>query len=204
MSREERENCPYCDRERGLAVHFYECTSCGMHYCIKCASRHVCQGQCERPDELTALRQQLAEARAEVDRLRQACVKQQHDIQQVLGKALGYPAFPQEFNAGNQVCVGDHIAETLADEAANKLAAQSAEVERLRERLEAAEKGTLDHAAAESALQRIHALVQSVLLYANHGHLGPDASGVVLLRDISDIAQGWLPPAAGTNNETKG
>lgn len=59
-------------------------------------------------------------------RLLDAMVRQQHEIQQILGKALGYPPFPPEFDAEGQVAVGDHVAESLAMEAAKQLASVTA------------------------------------------------------------------------------
>lgn len=68
-------------------------------------------------------------ASVEVERLREACMKQNEVICQTLGKALGYPWFkddPENFPDATEahgVCVGDHVAETLAAEAAERLAA---------------------------------------------------------------------------------
>jgi hypothetical protein len=58
--------------------------------------------------------------------LQQGCAKTEHEIKQVLGKALGnYPwykddqkNFPSATDADG-VCVGEHVAETIAEEAAN-------------------------------------------------------------------------------------
>ena len=69
----------------------------------------------------------LAKLGLEIPRLRQACAKENEDICQLLGQALGYPWFKddQENFPGateeNGVCVGDHVAVTLAMEAARKL-----------------------------------------------------------------------------------
>ncbi len=59
--------------------------------------------------------------------LRAACSKSNDEISQTLGKALGYPWFKDDqinfpgATAENGVCVGDHVAESLADEAARRL-----------------------------------------------------------------------------------
>jgi hypothetical protein len=68
---------------------------------------------------------------AEVARLRGACVTMQHEIQQTLGKALGYPAaYPDVSTADDgAVVVGEHIAETLALEAAETIARLRRQVE---------------------------------------------------------------------------
>ena len=63
----------------------------------------------------------------ELDRLRAGISRQEHEIQQALGKALGYPWYkddPKNFPGSTEkdgVCVGDHVAETLALEAARKI-----------------------------------------------------------------------------------
>ena len=74
----------------------------------------------------------------EVARLRAACAKINDVVCQELGKALGYPwykdnqeIFPGAMEADG-VCVGDHVAESLAAEAARRierLEAQVAELE---------------------------------------------------------------------------
>lgn len=71
----------------------------------------------------------IEEAEAECKRLLDACVKQNHEICQTLGKALGYPWFKDDLGIfpgateADGVCVGDHVAESLAAEAAEKIAA---------------------------------------------------------------------------------
>lgn len=64
---------------------------------------------------------------AEIIRLREALAKQNDEICQTLGKALGYPWYKddqQNFPGAteeNGVCVGEHVAESLAMEAARKI-----------------------------------------------------------------------------------
>jgi hypothetical protein len=60
-------------------------------------------------------------AEAEVARLRAALLGQNHEIEQTLGKALGYPPLYPDASPvdDGQACVGDHVAETLALEAAD-------------------------------------------------------------------------------------
>lgn len=62
-------------------------------------------------------------------------------VDQTLGRALGYPRycddqknFPGTTDADG-VCTGDHVAETLASEAAKRIEQHAREVERLRERV---------------------------------------------------------------------
>jgi hypothetical protein len=64
---------------------------------------------------------------AEIDRLRSACAKENEFICQVLGQALGYPWFKDDqgnfpgATESHGVCVGDHVAATLAMEAADRI-----------------------------------------------------------------------------------
>ncbi len=82
------------------------------------------------------------EARAEVDRLRQACSREDDAICQTLGKALGYPRYsddPTNFPDATEadgVCVGPHVAVTLAQEAAERIKELELENGQLRKSLE--------------------------------------------------------------------
>ena len=101
--------------------------------------------------EVAALRQEVARAgkacfdaqqetvfyRAEVARMKKAASTINEEVCQILGAALGYPwlkddqtNFPGATEADG-VCVGDHVAESLAAEAAAKLATVAALVEAL-------------------------------------------------------------------------
>lgn len=85
------------------------------------------------------LRKQIGIRDTEITRLREAFSIENEAICQVLGKVLGYPWFkddPANFPDATEadgVCVGEHVAISLADEAA-------ARITRLREALEAAEE----------------------------------------------------------------
>ena len=65
---------------------------------------------------------------SEIQRLKNGLSKQQGEVQQILGKALGYPRYCDDqvnFPLATEkdgVCVGEHTAETLAEEAAKKIA----------------------------------------------------------------------------------
>lgn len=78
---------------------------------------------------------------ADLDRLRFAAVRQQRDIQQTLGKALGYPKFCDDkknfpdATEADGFCVGDHVAESLANETASELDRLRAECDELRAKL---------------------------------------------------------------------
>ena len=75
------------------------------------------------------------ELRAEVATLREQWIKTSHEITQVLGKALRYPwlkddqkNFPGTTEADG-VCVGEHVPESLASEAADCIAALRKQLE---------------------------------------------------------------------------
>ena len=108
-------------------------------------------GECDHPHpdalamealdaEIERLKQALHDARiensgqaAELERLRDAFTARDTGIQQTLGKALGYPWFKDDqknFPGSTQehgVCFGDHVAESLADEAAETIGRLRAE-----------------------------------------------------------------------------
>ena len=64
---------------------------------------------------------------AEIERLRDAYTTQVHDIEQTLGQALGYPWYKDDqvnfcgATEADGVCVGEHVPETLAAEAAAEI-----------------------------------------------------------------------------------
>ena len=76
---------------------------------------------------LSALTSENERLREELKRLREACSKANEEICQTLGQALGYPWYkdsPDIFPDATEehgVCVGDHVAETLAMEAAERI-----------------------------------------------------------------------------------
>jgi hypothetical protein len=82
-------------------------------------------------EELEVARAEIAKRDAEIERLRQSVMKENEAICQTLGQALGYPWFcddPKNFPDATDldgVCVGDHVAATLAQEAADRLRAQA-------------------------------------------------------------------------------
>lgn len=85
----------------------------------------VAKSRLER-EAATALEAQAGE----IERLRKVCIQTEHEVQQILGKALGYPWFKDDqrnfpgTTEEHGVCVGDHVAATLATEAAERLATQ--------------------------------------------------------------------------------
>lgn len=81
--------------------------------------------------------------KAEVERLRHAAATTAHDVEQTLGRALRYPPYgPDMFPDGvpnGDVCVGDHVPESLADEAADLIERLRADQDRWMARAYAAE-----------------------------------------------------------------
>lgn len=99
----------------------------------------VCNRLNGQAAHITALEAELAEAKDKYDRLRQACIRDESDIQQTLGKVLGYPWFKDDqknfpgASEENGVCVGEHVAVTLAMQAAKQLTAALATVEKCKQ-----------------------------------------------------------------------
>ncbi len=64
-----------------------------------------------------------------------------HEVEQTLGAALGYPWFKDDqknfpgATAADGVCIGEHVAGTLAQEAADALASKEGEILSLKEQL---------------------------------------------------------------------
>jgi len=91
--------------------------------------------------ELTRLRTALAAMTAERDRMKLACIKMDDEIGQTLGRALGYPWYKDDqvnfpgATEANGVCVGEHVAATIAMEAAAALAASQKTVKVLGNRV---------------------------------------------------------------------
>jgi len=85
------------------------------------------------------------ELQAEIDRLRKGAEHQDAEVCQILGRVLDYPWYkddPKNFPNSTEehgVCVGDHVAESIAMEAASTINSLRADVERLRECLSNAE-----------------------------------------------------------------
>ncbi len=80
--------------------------------------------------------EQLSE---KIKRLREGLLKQNQNIEQTCGKTLGYPWFKDDqknFPGATEkdgVCVGDHVAETIAAELARKYTEAQKRIKRLEE-----------------------------------------------------------------------
>lgn len=73
-----------------------------------------------------------------IDQLKQGYRKELHAVEQALGVVLGYPRFcddQKNFPGSTEadgVCIGEHVASTIAIEAAERIRKLEGEVERLR------------------------------------------------------------------------
>lgn len=111
--------------------HGLTCAQCGLPVNPTAPQGAVC-GVCStvhRYEELLGEQQQRHERELQVMRdayraLQEAVMRESNDIEQILGKALGYPRYkddPKNFPGSTEqdgVCVGDHVAASLAMEAA--------------------------------------------------------------------------------------
>jgi len=83
--------------------------------------------------------QRLEEQSAKIKRLRDGIAKQNLEIEQTCGKVLDYPWFKDDqknFPGATEkdgVCVGDHVAETIAAELARKYGEAKQRIKRLEE-----------------------------------------------------------------------
>lgn len=92
------------------------------------------------------LERELNAAKARIYHITDGFRREQNDIEQTCGKALGYPrfcddqkAFPGSTDADG-VCIGDHVAASIAAELANKYAEAMERVKRLEEAVDAYRK----------------------------------------------------------------
>jgi hypothetical protein len=109
-------------------------------HCAKCAQPDHCVYKLlvevidEQKQRISASQARVRELEAEAE----AGIKMGHEIEQILGKALGYPWYKddqQNFPGATEadgVCVGEHVAESIAAEAANRIAQLEAELAKLR------------------------------------------------------------------------
>lgn len=83
------------------------------------------------------LERELAEANERILNLRTAIAKSQEEITQICGKALGYSWYKDDqknFPGATEktgVCVGEHVAETIVAELADKYAKANERIKRL-------------------------------------------------------------------------
>ena len=70
---------------------------------------------------------EVMEANARAEQFRNIGLNISNEVEQILGKALGYPWFKDDqknfpgATEADGVCVGEHVAQSIADEAASKI-----------------------------------------------------------------------------------
>jgi hypothetical protein len=98
--------CPNCEQEgdkfsTGLSGGLYQCPICEWNW--------------------TEWQQE------KIQFYKDACIKGNHDVEQILGKVLGYPWYKDDqknfpgATEADGVCVGEHVAQSIAMEAAHML-----------------------------------------------------------------------------------
>lgn len=101
-------------------------------------------------EEIVRRLQEETSLKDDVAFYKDACFKQNHEIEQTLGKALGYPWFkdsPEIFPEAIEedgVCVGDHVAESLAVEAANRIKSYEEKINKVTDNLNMLTKANLE------------------------------------------------------------
>ena len=114
---------------------------------------------------------------AEINRLRAEASKAYEAVCQTLGRALGYPKFCDDqtnfpgATEADGVCVGDHVAESLATEAARRIG-----------ELRAAEAAAFRRGAEAMKLQ-VKAYCVALVLAGQRGEFGPEVDALPLPED---------------------
>ncbi|SPU44282.1 Lar family restriction alleviation protein [Brevundimonas diminuta] len=151
--REKLKPCPFCGGEAMFeAEHpmyegrmFVGCKDCCAEAEPLASDQYTKAEQAEAWNRRTALASGSGD-HAELARLKAAMSKSNDEICQSLGKALGYPWFKDDqrnfpgATEENGVCVGEHVAESIADEAASRISALLAENAALRSNLTKTER----------------------------------------------------------------
>jgi len=163
---------------------------------------HVDSGRVRYPGQeaIARLRAEVESLKAEDVRLRNACSKENDDICQTLGSALGYPKFvddPAIFPGATEadgVCIGDHVAASLACEAADMIAKLQGEVEALKLQGAAAELVHRETATtvlvqmAEVEALRADAQAVAALLPGPYYMDPPDGGSVTVIEQLRRMA----------------
>lgn len=141
------------DRE---CMHFFvACKKCGFHYLLPDRDANPMKSPIddvlgrvreEFEDQEVILRTEamkMKDSELRYRELKKEVMHEFHEIEQILGQALGYPRYcdDQKNFPGTRptdgVCVGDHVAATLASEAAATIHRLRAENEKMKSLLEA-------------------------------------------------------------------
>lgn len=111
--------------------YIFTCIDCGKKPIMPIEGANIGDKRawrCEKHAREAKVNHEKAKLQGEAESLRLAATIKDQEISQILGKALGYPwlkddqrNFPGATEADG-VCVGDHVAESLATEAAARIA----------------------------------------------------------------------------------
>lgn len=97
----------------------------------------------------------VAELEAHIKTITEGCARENLNIEQICGGALGYPRYcddQKNFPGATEedgVCVGEHVAASIASELAGKYRDLLARVERLEEALKECDRGFTKHCPDE-------------------------------------------------------
>jgi hypothetical protein len=121
--------CPFCGSDAYIAGAAYFSKKLAM--CGECSAEHSIEKWNNRS------------VPAQIETWKYAVAKDNHDINQILGKALGYPeAFPDISDVDDgSVVTGEHIPVTLAMEAAKQLTQTQQKLDTAAEALESVRDG---------------------------------------------------------------
>jgi len=120
-----------CERLRAITTTDHERLCQGREYTCSCGWDE------ENAASATQAADTIERQAAEIERLRRGAGKSNDEVCQVLGKALGYPWFKNDqlnfpdATEEDGVCVGDHVAESIADEAADTIERQATKIKQL-------------------------------------------------------------------------
>jgi len=129
----------------------------------------------------------IEERDARIAHLEKGCSATNDDVCQALGRVLGYPWFKDDQDnfpgaiETDGVCVGEHVAESIADEAAGKIVAQAARIAELQAFIDSATATAIQKAdAAEARALKAEGLLE--------GHATWKAAFIEAQRsDIADV-----------------
>jgi len=113
--------CAHCKVEHP-PHEFYRCWDCKAHLCEDCIRHHMGPRHVPHPK----LKEQYEAELARMQRLVTGYQNECDEVEQIAGKALGYPwykddqvNFPGADDASG-VCIGEHVAVTIVSELANR------------------------------------------------------------------------------------
>lgn len=119
--------CPFCKRE-AITTLDGKLAKCGNMSCAMSACYVPVDTWQNRPTE-DAIQKRVTELEVLLRRKENMCAKSDDEVEQILGKALGFPWYKDDqknfpgATEENGVCVGDHIPQSIAAVAAKRIQA---------------------------------------------------------------------------------